>query len=54
MRERKGKELTPEKLYEILLGIYPESLAEELLVRLAGKQAAKRIKEISKEIPEER
>lgn len=47
MRERKGKELTPEKLREILYQIYPESIAEELFKKLAGKQVAKRIKEVA-------
>lgn len=50
MRERKGKELTPEKLREILYQIYPESIAEELFKKLSGIQAAKRIKEVADEM----
>lgn|GEM_PF-4490982 len=50
MRERKGKELTPEKLREILYSIYPEHIAEELFKKLSGKQAAKSIKEVADEM----
>ena len=50
LKKRKGKELTPEKLREILYQIYPEPIAEELFKKLAGKQAAKRIKEVAEEM----
>ena len=50
MKERKGKEFTPEKLREILYSIYPEHIAEALFKKLAGKQAAKRIKEVAEEM----
>ena len=50
VKERKGKELTSEKLREILYSIYPEHIAEELFEKLAGNQAARRIKEVSDEM----
>ena len=41
MKERKGKELTPEKLKEILYNIYPENIAADLFKKLAGKSRKK-------------